>query len=154
MRATLSAYFFAGTVLSIISLTIAGELGGRQWRLAGLLLPGVVVGVVASRWLRGYLTGGWFRPLLLSLCAASALVLLGPGAVDPPRRQRSAPEEPRVSGSGELGVPLHTSRAKLTEAEVFVRRLARLCGPTAARTVGGGRMGEGLPSPMITACAA
>lgn len=76
VRATLSAYFFAGTLLSIISLTIAGELGGRQWRLAGLLLPGVVVGVVASRWLRPYLLGRWFRPSLLLLCAASALVLL------------------------------------------------------------------------------
>jgi uncharacterized membrane protein YfcA len=76
VRATLSAYFFAGTLLSILSLTIAGELGTRQWRLALLLLPGVVAGVLASRRLRPYLTGHWFRPTLLALCAASATVLL------------------------------------------------------------------------------
>ena len=76
VRATLSAYFFAGTLLSIMSLTIAGELGARQWRLALLLLPGVVAGVIASRWLRPYLLGQWFRPSLLALCAASATVLL------------------------------------------------------------------------------
>jgi len=76
VRATLSAYFFAGTLLSIMSLTIAGEIGLRQWRLALLLTPGVVVGILASRWLRPYLSGRWFRPSLLALCAASALVLL------------------------------------------------------------------------------
>jgi uncharacterized protein len=76
VRATLSAYFFAGTLMSIFALTVAGELGVRQWRLALLLLPGVIVGVVASRRLRPYLSGRWFRPSLLALCAASATVLL------------------------------------------------------------------------------
>lgn len=76
VRATLSAYFFAGTLLSILSLTIAGEIGVRQWRLAVLLLPGVIVGVVASRRLRPYLSGRWFRPSLLTLCASSATLLL------------------------------------------------------------------------------
>lgn len=76
VRATLSAFFFAGTVLSITSLSLAGELGGREWRLGLLLLPGVVAGVVTSRWLRPFLLGRWFRPTLLALCAASATVLL------------------------------------------------------------------------------
>ena len=49
VRATLSAYFFAGTLMSIVALTIAGDIGVRQLRLALLLLPGVVLGVVASR---------------------------------------------------------------------------------------------------------
>ena len=76
VRATLSAYFAAGTVLSIAALTIAGDLGARQWRLGVLLVPGVVVGLVASRWLRRHINGPRFRPLLLTACAASALVLL------------------------------------------------------------------------------
>jgi uncharacterized membrane protein YfcA len=76
VRATLSAYFFAGTVLSILSLTISGDIGARQWRLALLLAPGVMAGILASRRIRHHLTGDWFRPFLLTLCAASALLLL------------------------------------------------------------------------------
>ncbi len=76
VRATLSAYFAAGTVLSIISLTIAGDLGARQWRLGVLLIPGVVLGLMASRWLRRHINGERFRPFLLAACTASATVLL------------------------------------------------------------------------------
>lgn len=76
VRATLSAYFAAGTVMSIIALTIAGDLGLRQWRLGALLIPGVVLGLVASRWLRHHINGPRFRPFLLAACSASALALL------------------------------------------------------------------------------
>ena len=76
VRATLSAYFAAGTALSIIALTIAGDLGARQWRLGLLLIPGVVIGVVASHWLRRHINGARFRPFLLAACTASAIALL------------------------------------------------------------------------------
>lgn len=76
VRATLSAYFFAGTLMSVVALTVAGDIGARHWRLALLLLPGVVTGVISSRWLHRYLSGGRFRPVLLATCAASAIVLL------------------------------------------------------------------------------
>lgn len=76
VRATLSAYFFAGTVLSIGALAIAGGIGPREWRLGALLVPGVVAGIVASRWLRPRLRAAWFRPCLLAVCAGSAVALL------------------------------------------------------------------------------
>jgi uncharacterized membrane protein YfcA len=76
VRATLSAYFFAGTLMSITALTIAGDIGVRQWRLAGLLVPGVLAGLIVARRVKHYLMGAWFRPSLLALCAASAAVLL------------------------------------------------------------------------------
>ncbi len=76
VRATLSAYFFAGTLMSIVALTIAGDIGVRQLRLALLLVPGVLLGVVASRWVKQHLMGPWFRPSLLVLCAASATALI------------------------------------------------------------------------------
>lgn len=76
LRATLSAYFAAGTMMSIIALTFSGEIGARQWRLGMLLVPGVVIGLVASRRLRRHLHGPKFRPILLGVCAASAITLL------------------------------------------------------------------------------
>ena len=76
VRATLSAYFAAGTVLSIVALTVAGDLTGRQWRLGLLLLPGVVIGLAVSPWLRRHVDGPRFRPILLGICASSAVLLL------------------------------------------------------------------------------
>ena len=76
VRATLSAYFSVGTVLSIIALTLAGDLTARQWRLGALLLPGVVIGLAVSPWLRRHVDGPRFRPILLAICAASAVLLL------------------------------------------------------------------------------
>lgn len=76
VRATLSVYFAVGTVFSILTLTVAGTYSGRQWRLGLLLIPGVVVGLVASRWVREHLNGPRSRPFLLGICAASALALL------------------------------------------------------------------------------
>jgi hypothetical protein len=76
VRATLSAYFAIGTVLSIVALTVAGDLTSRQWRLGLLLVPGVVVGLVASPWVRRHVDGPRFRPILLAICAASAVLLL------------------------------------------------------------------------------
>ncbi|MGH9139253.1 MAG: sulfite exporter TauE/SafE family protein [Acidimicrobiales bacterium] len=76
VRATLSAYFAPGVVLSMIALTVAGDFTARQWRLGMLLLPGVLVGLVASRWLRRHVDGPRFRPILLGVSAASAVALL------------------------------------------------------------------------------
>ena len=76
VRATLSAYFSIGTVLSIVALTLAGDLTARQWRLGALLLPGVVIGLAVSPWLRRHADGPRFRPILLAFCAASAVLLL------------------------------------------------------------------------------
>lgn len=76
VRATLSAYFAIGTVLSLAALAVAGDLSARQWRLGALLIPGVLGGLAASHWLRRYVGGPWFRPVLLAVCAASAVVLM------------------------------------------------------------------------------
>lgn len=76
VRATLSAFFAAGTILSIIALSVSGSLAGRQLRLGLLLLPGVVAGLWASPWIRRHVDGPRFRPILLAVCAASAVALL------------------------------------------------------------------------------
>jgi uncharacterized membrane protein YfcA len=76
VRATLSAYFAVGTVLSIAALMAAGDLTARQWRLGLLLLPGVVAGGAVSPWLHRHVNGPRFRPILLAISAASATLLL------------------------------------------------------------------------------
>ncbi|MBO0829602.1 MAG: sulfite exporter TauE/SafE family protein, partial [Streptosporangiales bacterium] len=50
MRANLSTFFFLGSVLSLAGLAVGGQIGLPQLRYAALLLPGLVVGGVLSRW--------------------------------------------------------------------------------------------------------
>lgn len=50
LRANLATFFFVGSVLSLGALAVAGRIGVTQLRSAALLLPGMVLGAVVSRW--------------------------------------------------------------------------------------------------------
>jgi uncharacterized membrane protein YfcA len=76
MRASISAFFSIGSVLSIGALAIAGEIGVRQWQLTALILPGVVLGVVTARLIKDRLRADVVRPAVLVICTATAAVLL------------------------------------------------------------------------------
>jgi uncharacterized membrane protein YfcA len=76
MRSTLSVFFTVGSVMSLVALTASGELGTRQWQLAALLLPGVLIGLGVAHELAGRLDRERVRPFVLSLCTVSAIVLL------------------------------------------------------------------------------
>jgi uncharacterized protein len=76
MRSTLSAFFTVGSIMSLVALTMSGELGTRQWQLAALLLPGVAIGLVVARELSNRLDRDRVRPFVLALCTASAVALL------------------------------------------------------------------------------
>jgi uncharacterized protein len=75
-RATLALYFGVGAVMSLVGLTFSGEVGVRQYELALLLLPGVVLGFAGSNRLTEHLHGHRARRLILMLCAASAIALI------------------------------------------------------------------------------
>ena len=75
-RATLALFFGVGAVMSMVALTLAGEIGQRQWELALLLLPGVLIGFAGSNWLTGHLHGERARRFILALCATSAIALI------------------------------------------------------------------------------
>lgn len=75
VRATLAAFFAVGTLLSIVALIAAGDFTTRQLRLGLLLVPGVVAGLVASTHVQHWFHGPRFRPILLTACAGSAIVL-------------------------------------------------------------------------------
>jgi hypothetical protein len=75
-RATLALFFGVGSVMSLVGLTLSGEVGQRQLQLALLLLPGVIFGFAGSNWLTGLLHGDRARRFILALCAASAIALI------------------------------------------------------------------------------
>lgn len=75
VRATLAAFYSIGTVLSLTALAVGGDLTSHQVRLGALLIPGVVLGLVASHHVRRFFHGPHFRAILLTACSASAIVL-------------------------------------------------------------------------------
>jgi uncharacterized membrane protein YfcA len=76
LRATLSAFFAIGAVFSFAALAIAGEVDRHRLGLAAIVLPGVPLGLAISKPLIGRVPADRIRPLVLMVCAASAIALL------------------------------------------------------------------------------
>ena len=76
LRATLSAFFAVGALASFIGLAIAGEVDRHRLALTLVILPGVPLGLLLSKPLIGRLPAERIRPLVLAVCAASALALV------------------------------------------------------------------------------
>lgn len=76
MRATISAFFSVGSLMSIGALALAGEVGVRQWQLTALVLPGVGLGVITARRFKDQLRAEVVRPAVLVICTAAAAGLL------------------------------------------------------------------------------
>lgn len=76
MRATISAFFSIGSVMSITALWLAGEIGVRQLQLTAMILPGVVLGIATARLVKDYLRPEVVRPAVLAICTTAAIALL------------------------------------------------------------------------------
>jgi uncharacterized protein len=76
MRSTLAASFFFGTLLSLTTLGVAGQVGWSQLFLAAGLAPLVVWGSQAGRRFHDVLDRGWMRPAVLVFAAVSAAVVI------------------------------------------------------------------------------
>lgn len=76
MRATLALFFVVGIFISFATLTVAGVVGARELQLGMLLVPASLLGVWMSRYTTAALPAERVRPLVLLLCAVSAVVLL------------------------------------------------------------------------------
>ena len=81
IRSTLGAAFLIGTALSLIALLAAGEIGRLHWQLGFALVPGVLLGLWASRHLHGWLDRGWIRPCVLILCGVAGLAVVVGGLI-------------------------------------------------------------------------
>ncbi len=73
LRATLSAVFSVGFVVSLLALAFAGQVTPEHLRAAAGLLPGLVVGMGLSQVSYRGLEGPWLRRLLLSFAAVMGL---------------------------------------------------------------------------------
>ena len=76
MRATISAFFAIGSVMSIVALWLAGEIGVRQLQLTAMIFPAVVLGIVTARFVKDYLKPEVVRPTVLVICTTAAVALL------------------------------------------------------------------------------
>jgi uncharacterized membrane protein YfcA len=76
VRATMAAYFTAGTVLSLAGLLVGGQVGGEHVVAAGWLLPFMAGGFLLSGPARRLLDRGWVRPAVLAVSIAGAVFLL------------------------------------------------------------------------------
>ncbi len=76
MRATISVFFSVGSLLSVVALALAGEIGRRQLELTVLLLPAILLGLATARRHKDRLVGSGVRPVVLGLSAFSAIALV------------------------------------------------------------------------------
>jgi hypothetical protein len=77
VRATLGAYFAAGSLLSLAGLLVGGQFSGDALQAAAVMVPFMIAGFALSGPARRLLDHGWTRPAVLTLASAGALALLG-----------------------------------------------------------------------------
>jgi uncharacterized membrane protein YfcA len=76
LRSTLAAAFFFGTVLSLATLALAGEIGGSETLLGLGLAPFALAGSFAGRRFHDVLDRGWLRPAVVLFAVTAALVVI------------------------------------------------------------------------------
>lgn len=77
LRCTVSVFVAATSGVALIGLIAIDRFGGRETVLLALMVPGLVCGVVLSRWTRPLLDQHWFRPgvLVLAMAGGAALAI-------------------------------------------------------------------------------
>lgn len=76
LRATLSAFFVVGTVLSLVGLHFVGRFGLRELLLGLGLLPGIGIGFAISTRAVRYVDGKALRPTILTVCAITGALVV------------------------------------------------------------------------------
>lgn len=76
LRATLSSFFWIGTILSLVALRAVGRFGAYELRLTAILLPSIMFGYLLSRWTRGLVDRGRTRMAVLTVAAISGVVVI------------------------------------------------------------------------------
>jgi uncharacterized protein len=73
LRGTLAAVFSVGALVSILLLRAVGRFGSHEIAVSLILIPGVVLGFVASIWTARLLDRWTLRPAVLALSALAAV---------------------------------------------------------------------------------
>ncbi|MFE4227041.1 sulfite exporter TauE/SafE family protein [Arthrobacter sp. NPDC056886] len=77
LRGTMSAFFMVGSAISLMALGVAGAVTGQILTLALWLVPAVLGGYVASRFVNRFLNTARLRMLALGSSALGSLLLMG-----------------------------------------------------------------------------
>lgn len=77
LRATIGSFVLFVAAIGFVLLLVTGNFGTHEGELTLWLIPGILAGMYAARWVRPFLDRSWFRPLVLSvaLCGGLALVV-------------------------------------------------------------------------------
>ena len=75
VRATLNAFFGAGTIMALLVMGGYGLIEQKHFVLAVTLFPSLLLGTWAARFFFQYIDRQ-FRPLILSICTLSAIAIL------------------------------------------------------------------------------
>ncbi len=76
IRGTLSGHFVIGALVSLAALAAVGRYGRVEITLSIALVPAVLVGYLASGWIRESVERAGVRPLVLGLSSLAALGIL------------------------------------------------------------------------------
>ena len=76
MRATTSSFLLVMAIISFFSLSVTGNFGREEYQLLAYLVPGCVLGLFASRYVRPHLEAAWFRPLILVVAGIGGIALV------------------------------------------------------------------------------
>lgn len=75
-RAMMGALFFIAYLISVAALHAVGLFGAVHLKLAAAMLPGVLAGTFAARWLAKFVTQARLRMAILVVSSLSAIVML------------------------------------------------------------------------------
>lgn len=76
VRASMSAFFIVGTLITLIGLALGGRFGVTEFGYGAALIPAAVTGFLLSGPLLPIVDRGFTRPAILLLSTAAAIVLL------------------------------------------------------------------------------
>ncbi len=81
VRATLSAFFLASSIISLAVLIVANKMGPQQWALTFLFLPVMYIGFAFSNVMVKRLPNDKVRWFVLALAGSSSVLLIARGVI-------------------------------------------------------------------------
>ncbi len=76
MRGTTAAFVMTQAIVAFAGLILTNNFGTDELELTGWLLPGVALGLLAARTVRGYVDRSWFRSAVLVMAFAGGVALV------------------------------------------------------------------------------
>ena len=76
MRGTTSAFVMTQALIGFVAIVATDNFGTDELELTGWLIPGVLLGLFAARYVRNYVDRSWFRPAVLTMALVGGVALV------------------------------------------------------------------------------